>query len=485
MGSERKKVLIVDDESSVRESLEMILSRLYRVTVAESGEEALSFLEYEGEAQKPIQTDTLPDIVLLDVMMPGLDGIGLLEKLNSKFPSLPVVMLTASTTVKTAVEAMKIGAVDYLSKPFDVDELLSLIEEILKSGAAGRVSPSQVSTFAHARPEAAIVSGDYGQMVGAHPIMKDLYAKVDQVAHRDTTILITGESGTGKEVIAKEIHQRSSRSDRPFIALNCAAIPETLIESELFGHEKGAFTHAVERRIGQFELADGGTLLLDEIGELSLPIQVKMLRFLQDQEFYRVGQSKPIRVDVRILAATNRNLETAIRDGDFRQDLFYRINVVSIEMPPLRSRAEDIPNLVNAFIAKLSPIYANRAPKVSPEAFEVLSKYSWPGNVRELENVVESLLALSTKAIVEPGDLPSRIRAVPNGGNLTEDVLQGAIPFEEAEKAFEMDLIMKALERSDYVQTRAAEVLGISRRILKYKMDKLGISQKPPESEGG
>ena len=478
---ERKRVLIVDDESSVRESLQMILSRLYQVSVAEDGEEALTLLEAGAKpaVAKNGGQEGLPDLVLLDVMMPGLDGIGILEQLSEKYPQLPVVMLTASTTVRTAVEAMKIGAVDYLSKPFDVDELLSLIEEVLDEGAKGRNHPTHVSTFEHRRPESTAVAGDFGSAVGQHPVMLDLYKRIDQVAVRDTTILITGESGTGKEVIAREIHRRSPRVGGPFIALNCAAIPETLIESELFGHEKGAFTHAVDRRIGHFELADHGTLFLDEIGELSLNVQVKMLRFLQSQEFYRVGHSKPIHVDVRILAATNRNLATAIEEGSFRQDLFYRINVVSLEMPPLRDRSEDVPRLIEHFIRKLSPLYANRAPSISSDALATLCRYSWPGNVRELENVVESLLALSAADEIGMQDLPTRLRASADDAGLRDQVLGGSIPFEEAERAFERDLIIKALERSDYVQTRAAELLGISRRILKYKMDKLGISQRP------
>ncbi|MCB0340065.1 MAG: sigma-54-dependent Fis family transcriptional regulator, partial [Bdellovibrionales bacterium] len=336
----RQKILIVDDEPSVRDSLQMILSRSYQVETADCATRALELMEV-GEVEDT--REAFPDLIILDVMMPGMDGIEMLETLRGDYPKLPVIMLTASTTVKTAVQAMKFGAVDYLNKPFDVDELLSLIEETLTKGAIGRNAPSNTYTHEQSRPNLPEVDGDFGGMVGQHPVMRDLYQKVEQVAKRDTTILITGESGTGKELIAREIHRNSSRKDGPFIALNCAAIPETLIESELFGHEKGAFTHAVEKRIGHFELADGGTLLLDEIGELSLAVQVKMLRFLQEQEFYRVGRSKPINVNVRILAATNRSLEKAIQEGAFRQDLYYRINVVALEMPPLRERKEDIP----------------------------------------------------------------------------------------------------------------------------------------------
>lgn len=457
----RKKVLVVDDESNVRESLKLILSRHYEVSAVENGEEALSTLDQ--------QKGDLPDIALLDLVMPGYDGLGLLKKIKDDYPSLPVIMLTATKTVRTAVEAMKLGAIDYLNKPFDVDELLNLIDTSL----------GEEKTFIHHVERSGLrqLEGDFGGLVGTHTLMQELYLKVDQLAKRDTTILITGESGTGKEVIAREIHKRSSRSQGPFIALNCAAIPETLIESELFGHERGAFTHAVEKRLGQFELADGGTLFLDEIGELSLPVQVKMLRFLQEKEFYRVGRSKPIHVNVRVLAATNKSLETAIKEGSFRQDLFYRINVVALEMPPLRERKEDIPGLVHFFVERLSPLYGGRKPLFTSEALEALADYSWPGNVRELENVTESILALTTVEEITPNELPSRIRSTEQSDDLKQDVLDGKIPFEEAERAFETDLIKEALRQTNFVQTKAAKMLGISRRILKYKMDKLGITE--------
>jgi DNA-binding NtrC family response regulator len=475
----KNRILIVDDEQNVRESLELILSRHYDVTAVESGEAALEHLQkWTNESESSVPA---PDLVLLDVLMPGIDGIGVLEKLNAECPDVPVVMLTASSTVRTAVQAMKFGAVDYLNKPYDVDELLSLIEETLRDGAQGRTSPTEVTTVNHVRPELPFIKGDFGSIVGSHPLMLDLYKKIEQLSVRDTTVLITGESGTGKELVAREIHRLSSRSDGSFVALNCAAIPETLIESEIFGHEKGAFTHAVEKRTGHFELANGGTLLLDEIGELSLPVQVKMLRFLQEQEFYRVGRSTPIKVDVRILAATNKSLETAIKEGRFRQDLFYRINVVTLHLPPLRERKEDIEPLARFFVERLSPLYGGRRPEFDEEAMSILSGYSWPGNVRELENVMESILALSNSERVTVDDLPQRIKRAPSGASLGENVLDQNISFEEAERAFETDIIVKALERSSYVQTKAAELLGISRRILKYKMDKLGISDRPAD----
>lgn len=485
----KKKVLIVDDEASVRESLEMILRQHYVVETAENGDAALRLLRANGGASaeslaesddKP-NLDGLPNLVLLDVMMPGIDGIELLKQIRSKYPAIPVIMVTASKTVRTVVQAMKIGAVDYMNKPFDVDELLVLIEDTLERPPERE--DDAVVPVVQGKTVQVVVQGDLGNVVGQHPLMKDLYAKIEQLAKRDTTVLITGESGTGKEMIAREIHRLSRRGSGPFVALNCAAIPETLIESELFGHEKGAFTHAIERRIGHFELADQGTLFLDEIGELSLPVQVKMLRFLQEQEFYRVGRSKPIRVDVRIIAATNRSLETAITEGRFRQDLYYRVNVVTLDIPPLRTRKEDIVLLVDHFIRKLSPMYGGRAPEVSPEALEVLVNYSWPGNVRELENVIESVLALGSSTQIKAMDLPARLRSIRDSGDIKEEVLAGTIPFEEAERAFETELILKALRKTNFVQTRAAELLGISRRILKYKMDKLGISEQPGSEE--
>jgi DNA-binding NtrC family response regulator len=470
----KRRILVVDDEETVRESLRLLLSRYYEVETAENSDAVLKKLQ--GVTEQPGSVS--PDLVLLDVLMPGLDGLGLLEEIKQTHPKLPVIMLTASNAVRSAVQAMKIGAVDYLSKPFDVDELLALIEDTL---SGGRHVPGTIEAFA-ARTGVAEINGDFGCMVGRHPLMTELYSKIDQVAKRDTTVLITGESGTGKELVAREIHRRGKRVNGPFVALNCAAIPETLIESELFGHEKGAFTHAVERRLGHFELANGGTLFLDEIGELSLQVQVKILRFLQDQEFYRIGRSKSIRVDVRIVCATNKSLESAIRDSTFRQDLYYRINVVNLEMPPLRERADDIPLLTEFFLSRFSPVYSNRKVSIDADAMNILRVYTWPGNVRELENVTESVLALTSDDVISPKHLPHRIRqsAVPR---TRQDDETGGILFEEAERAFETEIILKALKRSNYVQTKAAEILGISRRILKYKMDKLGISDDPPDQQ--
>lgn len=468
MNQIRKKVLIVDDEQTVRESLQLLLKRHFEVNTAVDGEDALQAFQ-----------NNRPDLVLLDVLMPKLDGIETLRRLREKDQTVPVVMLTASNTVKTAVQAMKYGAVDYLSKPFDVEELTSLLIDTLEHCSVGN------STVTNERKRYPAPKADFGSMVGVSGAMRELFGKVQQVAGRDTTILITGESGTGKELVARQIHQLSSRSSKPFIALNCGAIPETLIESELFGHERGAFTSAVESRVGHCELANGGTLFLDEIGELGLPVQVKILRFLQEQEFYRVGSSKSIKVDVRIIAATNKNLEDLIAEKRFRQDLYYRINVIGLNILPLRDRFEDIEPLVGHFLQKFGPIYGERKLDFDQEAMTALIEYNWPGNVRELENVIESLLALAPQDQVTFKMLPKKIRTIEAKQNFQFSLASGAINFEEAEKVFETEIITKALRKTNYIQTRAAELLGISRRILKYKMDKLGISDHPDTSLNG
>ncbi len=325
-------------------------------------------------------------------------------------------------------------------------------------------------------------SGGAAQIIGRSKAIASVLCNVDQVAPKDTTVLISGESGTGKELIARRIHAASSRSKGPFIAINCGAIPESLIESELFGHEKGSFTSAVDRRLGLCEMAHKGTLFLDEIGELSLPVQVKLLRFLQEQEFYRVGGSKPVKVDVRIIAATNRNLERAIEEKHFRLDLYYRLNVVSIDLPPLRERFEDIPLLLEHFRSKFAAIYDKNGVDFTPEAKNLLVQYSWPGNVRELQNLIESFMATSTGEAINPEMLPKRIRASQSGSikiGTPQQASNEPIKFEEAERIFEIEMIVTALKKTDYVQPRAAELLGISRRILKYKMDKLGIDSQP------
>ncbi len=440
----RKRILIVDDEESIRRSLELILQNTFDVSTAENGEEAIKTINQKA-----------PDVVLLDVMMPKLDGLETLSLIRKNYGQVPVIMLTAAGEVKTAVEAMKSGALDYLKKPFDVEELTRIILSALST------------------------SGISKEIIGESEEMINLKKKIDQVAQKEASVLITGESGTGKELIAREIHKKSKRSSGPFIPLNCAAIPESLIESELFGHEKGAFTGAGDTRLGFCELADGGTLFLDEIGELSQNVQVKLLRFLQEQEFFRVGRGKPVKVNVRIITATNRDLEDLVKKGDFRQDLFYRINVVNIEVSPLRERHNDIPILIKHFCEKLSSQYGIRDLQFTDEALEALTLYRWPGNVRELENVIESILATTDSNQIGASDLPRKILEREEA----PVALSSNVQLLEAEKQFETEMILKALKKSNNIQTKAAELLGISRRILKYKMDKLGITEmiKSPE----
>lgn len=464
MTESKKKILIVDDEPSIRDSLKLLLKSSFDVSAVEDGDIAIT------------ETETFqPDLVLLDVHMPRKDGIETLKALREKNLNLPIVMLTGANTVRTAVEAMKFGAYDYINKPFEIDQLTDLILSILDTSKSQMQS---AGASKRSRSGASLPEADFGSLVGRSAAMNDIYSKVKQVAERDTTVLITGESGTGKELIARRIHELSKRASGPFIPVNCAAIPETLIESELFGHEKGAFTSAIETRIGQCEMANGGTLFLDEIGELSLAMQVKLLRFLQEQEFYRVGRSKPIQVDVRIVTATNRNLEEMVKEKRFRQDLFYRINVIGVTLPPLRERYEDIEMLVEHFVRKYADTYDGRTLTFTPEAMGQLVAYDWPGNVRELENVIESLLALAPQDTITAEVLPKKISERSESSSKETKIFEGSLKFDEAERLFETDMIIKALKRTNFIQTRAAELLGISRRILKYKMDKLGITEQ-------
>ena len=424
----KKKILVVDDEVNVRDSLKLILSRTYEVETAESGEEALALLQNSQSS--------LPNLMLVDVMMPGIDGIELLRQVTSSDKNIPVIMLTASTQVKTAVDAMKIGAVDYLNKPYEIDELLELIKETLAI-TVKNTSPSREKFYEF--------QADFGCLVGQHTLMKGLYRKIEQLAACNATVLLTGDSGTGKELVAREIHKRGEFAEKAFVTAHCASI-------------NNDFEQALER-------AQGGTLFLDEVALLTQEQQAKMLHSLNAQE-------------CRIIAATNHILEDEIAQGNFREDLFYRINVVTVEIPALRERKDDIPILIEYFLERFSLAYDNRYPNFSDQALEILSSYGWPGNVRELENLVESILALNEKDVIEKEDLPSRFFSTAKTEAVKEKVLEGVVSFEEAERVFETELITKALKQANYVQTKAADLLGISRRILKYKMDKLGISDK-------
>ena len=457
----KRRVLIVDDEAGVRMSVSMALRDTYEPLTAASGQEALSFLA--GGAV---------DVVLLDIVMPGTDGMQFLEELRVRHPTLPVVMLTATKTVKTAVDAIKLGAFDYVTKPFDIDELRVIIDKATETAALRR----EVEELRHEVGRRYQVDN----IIGRSSKMQETFRAVVTVAALKTTVLITGESGTGKELIAKAIHYQSPRARRPLVILNCAAIPETLLESELFGHEKGAFTDAHTRKLGQFELAHEGTLFLDEIGEMSMALQAKLLRVLEHGEFLRVGGAKPINVDVRIIAATNRNLEEAMRNGTFRSDLFYRLNVVSVHLPPLRERHDDLPLLIRHFVQQKAKEMGVAEKAFKPEAVDALLQYFWPGNVRELENLVERVLVLSEGPLVGVQDLPDQVRrGEVTSGSMKEQVLSGKRKIGDAMDHVEREIIEEALRKTDYNQTRAAALLGTTRRILKYRMDKLGI--KAPE----
>jgi two-component system response regulator AtoC len=455
-----RKILVVDDELSVRDSLRMIFKKDCQVITAGNAKEAWDKILSEE-----------PDLIFLDILMPQKDGMEMLKEIRESHSTIPVIMLTATKTVKTAVEAMKLGAQDYITKPFDVEELKIIADKALENRDL-KAENRRLQTAIEERYR-------FDNIIGKSKEMRDIYGTIRQIAERNSTVLIHGESGTGKELVARAIHYNSARKNKPFVAVNCAAIPETLIESELFGHEKGAFTDAQNRRIGHFELAHQGTLFLDEVSELSLPTQAKILRSLQEREFVRVGGGKTIQVDVRLLSATNKNLEEMMSRGTFRSDLYYRINVVPLTIPPLRQRKEDIPLLVQHFLGKHAGAGQK---KITPEAMDILVAYEWAGNVRELENIIERVVVLSCADIIAPNDLPSILKSTSKAEQIKQGVLGGRISFEDAERDFEKDIILEALKKCNFVQTKTADLLGISRRILKYKMDKYGMAASPEDN---
>ena len=452
----KKTLLVVDDEGGIRESLKWIFKDTYDIVLAKDGRQALQVIE-----NKPA------DLVLLDILLPDINGLEVLRRVKEMHRGLPVIMITATKTVRNAVEAMKLGADDYIVKPFDLEELRIIVHKTLSTHELAKEVEQLRSQ----------VNRTYGfeNIIGKSKEMLEIFRVVKQVADSKATILVTGESGTGKELIARAIHYQSSRKDKPFVTINCAAIPETLIESELFGHERGAFTSAYEKKTGRFELAHGGSLFLDEIGELSPSTQAKMLRFLEEKEFTRVGGAKNIKVDVRLISATNKNLEESIKKSDFREDLYYRINVVPIHVPPLRNRKEDITLLANHFVKAFYEENQRGPHRISKDTMDLLVSYEWPGNVRELENLIERVTALSTAESITPEDLPVNVRESVRASKLKDAVLGGEISLTKAVEEFERDIIVDGMRRANYVQSKAATRLGISRRILKYKLDKLKI----------
>jgi len=442
---------VVDDEPAQRELVGGFLRKQgFDVAEAPDGRTAL-----ERFRKEPF------DLLLTDQRMPGLSGLELLEAARAVTPAVSMIIMTAYGTIETAVAAIKGGAADYLTKPLNLDELLHRIAQVRERQRL----IMENRELREALQERHRVEG----IIGESGRMQEVLSLVRRVAGSDATILIQGESGTGKELIARAIHYASPRAGAPLVSVNCAALPETLLESELFGHEKGAFTGAVAARKGRFELADGGSLFLDEIGDLPLHLQVKLLRVLQEREFERVGSSRPVAVNVRLLAATHRDLEALVRAGRFRDDLYYRINVVSISLPPLRERREDIPLLLDHFVEKFSRRNGKRIGGLTREAREALLRYDYPGNVRELENLVERAVILTRDEVIGLEDLPLGVKE-------REGETSGETSLTVLVEGLERRMIREALARADGVQTQAAEILGISERVLRYKLKKYGLA---------
>jgi len=449
MSQVRPNVLVVDDDAAVRDSFVAVLGKQYELLFATNGPEALRVL-----GSHDIR------LVLLDIRMPGMDGIEVLRRIKEMNEQTDVIVVTAVKSLKTAVEAIKLGAFDYVTKPFDIHEILALAKRVVEK-------QDLLKEVLYLRSEVAR-DHQFENLVGKNARMQEIYTLITRVADNNATVLLTGESGTGKEVLARAIHQQSNRAAKPFVAVNCAAIPAELLESELFGHEKGAFTGAIATKVGKFELATGGTLFLDEVGSMRLDLQAKILRALQEREVERVGGTRTIKIDVRVLAATNRDLKRAVEEGAFREDLYYRLNVVPITLPDLKDRQEDIPLLANHFMRKFSQESNPGIREISKEAMAILLSYPWPGNVRELENVIERAVTLGRGEAILPEDLPPHLAG---GAGPVERALAHEASLEELEREY----IHTVLRRTKWHQIRAASILGIDRRTLYRKIRRYGI----------
>ena len=449
-----KTVLIVDDDEGMRDTLTAILKREYRVLRVSSGETALPILNREEV-----------NLMLLDVRLPGISGFEVLRIVKENFALVEVIMISAINEVETAVQAMKHGAYHYITKDFDYDQLRSLVRNAGERQDLNR----QVMTLSAQVAD----QTEREFVVGVSRITRDIVDLVHKVARLSATVLILGESGTGKELLARLIHRESGDPEAPFIAVNLAAIPRDLVESALFGHERGAFTGALRQQLGKFELASNGTLFLDEIGDLRLELQAKLLRAIQEGEIERVGGSRPIKTEFRLIAATNIDLDKAVKEGRFREDLYYRLNVIPIKMPPLRDRADDIPQLADFFLRRYNTRFRKRVQGVTDAAVAVLKKYWWPGNIRELENLIERLVAVSDKDYISEEDLPIEFHLA----QLEPHEGRGESLFDEATSTFERNFILRALEKCGWNVTATAEYLGIPLSTLKYKMDKLEVRQ--------
>jgi DNA-binding NtrC family response regulator len=451
-----RRILVVDDVSANRELIrEALDSDHYQISEAQEGRQALQ-----------IARELHPDLVITDLRMPGLSGIDLLKTLRPEFPDTAVVVVTAFGTVDTAVEAMKVGAYDYLSKPLNLDELKLLVKRALE----------HLDLRLEVRTLRTALDQRYGfdKIIGRAPALLRVLEMASRAAQSDATVLIRGETGTGKELLAKAIHFNSHRKARPFVTINCGAIPKDLLESELFGHFKGSFTGALAHKLGKAEVADGGTLFLDEIGEMPVKLQVKLLRMLQEGEIEKIGTTTPAKVDVRVVAATHRNLEAMVEDGTFREDLYYRLAVISLEIPPLRERPDDIPELAEHFFAESARRHNARL-VLKRSLLPYFRRHRWPGNVRELENAVERIVVLSRGEDVTLADLPDFLRGGEPGQNVLRlDLPPQGISLEGVEK----ELILRALEKSNWNQTRAAAYLNIGRKTLIYRMEKFGLRKE-------
>jgi len=463
-------VLVVDDEQSMRELLGIMLRQVgYDVTLADGGEPAVQALK----------TDDF-DLVITDLRMRKVDGLAVLRAAKDHSPRTVVLVVTAFASTETAVEAMKLGAYDYVTKPFKLDELRLTIANALERK---RLQDENRELKRQLRRE-----HGFEGFIGKSPRMLEVFETIRKTADSGSTVMITGESGTGKELVARAVHLESARRARPFVSVNCGAIPETLMESELFGHVKGAFTGAVASTEGLFAAADGGTLFLDEITEIPHSIQVKLLRATQEREVRRVGDTRDVKVDVRLIAASNRDLSKAVADGVLREDLYYRLNVIPIHMPPLRERLEDIPLLVAHFVTRVTKDVGKSVKGISPESLAILERYHWPGNIRELENVVERAIVLGSGEFLSPESLPPQLRAPRNEQTVNVEIPPTGMDLEGTLTRIEHGYIRLALERSGWLQVRAAELLGLSFRQFRYKLQKHGLrggrgGPKPPSTD--
>jgi two-component system response regulator PilR (NtrC family) len=456
----KSRILVVDDEESIREFLEIMLKKEgYEVTLAEDGQKAKDLL-----AKKSF------DMIISDLQMPNVTGIELLKFVKDSYPDVVFMLITAFGTTETAVEAMKMGAYDYLTKPFKIDEVRMNIQNALRSRnleVENRVLKKEL-----------VKEYSFQNMVGNSPAMHSIYDMIKRVALTPTNVLITGESGTGKEVVAKAIHYNGPLKDRPFVTVNCGAIPENLMESEMFGHKKGSFTGAVVDKMGLFEVADGGTLFLDEVGELPLTIQVKLLRAIQERVIRRVGATDDQKIEVRIIAATNRNLEEMVQKGGFRQDLFYRLNVINIKTPSLRERREDVPLLAAHFLKKYNDRLNKNIGGISTEAMEILKKYDYPGNVRELENLIERTVALEGGATILPESLPPMVNTSSGRKMASSNEIEigdDGVDLDKVMGQIEKELLVKAIHAAGGVKKRAAKLLHISFRSMRYRIEKYNL----------